>query len=79
MQIRIFCYGYSNGHAAAAPGDYLGRFPNCQSCSWETRAFDPEDEDVILQHFENDLNTSTNIVAYHLGMSEWKVCWTVNN
>ena len=35
-----------------------------------------DDEEQILQRFIEDPNTSTNIVARQLGMSQWKV-WSV--
>ena len=41
-----------------------------------SRRYTADDEEEVLQRFIDDPNTSTNIVARQLGMSQWKV-WSI--
>ncbi|GBP43528.1 hypothetical protein EVAR_30485_1 [Eumeta japonica] len=61
----MFCYGYSNGDSAAA-----GRRP---------RLYRSEIEEEIIRHCYEDPTTSTNIVAARMGLSQWKVWFTVDS
>lgn len=42
------------------------------------RVYDVAEEDEILRQFTEDPTTSTNIVAQRLGISQWKVWFTVH-
>ncbi|CAH2088751.1 unnamed protein product [Euphydryas editha] len=43
------------------------------------RLYAPEDEEEILLHFSEGPTISTNIVANRLGISQWKVWFTVHS
>ncbi|CAH2086623.1 unnamed protein product [Euphydryas editha] len=70
--VRVFSNTYRRMHKT-------GTVQRRQHDAGRPRLYAPEDEEEILSHFSEDPTISTNIVANRLGISQWKVWFTVHS